>query len=147
MSSWNASDTAAPDWLVDYDLTPEHKLVKSHDEIVKRFVGNVYDSTSNRVNNYQFMIAPARAGASPHFHYTSARLMVYGRARYAEQFRPNLVHRAVSNMLLTAISPPFPLLAPQVVSVAPRPGVLHGEAHLGLVHAGLPRPQGQEAAV
>lgn len=83
MDSHDASDdTSPPNWLVDTQVDVGHPLVDSHDTIVKRFVGELYDSDSNRVSNYQFMVAPARAGASPHFHYTSARLMTYGRARW-----------------------------------------------------------------
>ncbi|KAJ1494585.1 hypothetical protein T484DRAFT_1877255 [Baffinella frigidus] len=80
---------AVPDLLVDFSLSKGNVLVDSHDKIVSRYYPHLYSSSAGPsgggalgLNNMQFMIGPALAGASVHFHYTTARLMVHGRARW-----------------------------------------------------------------
>ena len=86
MERAKASDSDAPDWLVEYGLAPSNPLVDSHHAVVGQILPDLFrdddGARSLGVNNYQFMVAPAGTGASPHFHFTSARLMVYGRARW-----------------------------------------------------------------
>ncbi len=67
---------------MEYGLREGDAMVESHNRIVNRHLAELHH-TGLGLSNYQFMVAPARAGASPHFHFASARLMVHGRARFA----------------------------------------------------------------
>lgn len=78
---WGCGCGRSPDWLVEYGLEEGDALVDSHARIVRRYFAELYEDKLG-LSNYQFMVAPRQTGASPHFHYTSARLMVHGRARY-----------------------------------------------------------------
>jgi len=68
---------------VDYDMAEGDPLVDSHRRVVEKFLPQLYNNSAGLgLSNYQFMVAPIFTGASPHFHFTSARLMVHGRARW-----------------------------------------------------------------
>jgi hypothetical protein len=71
-----------PMWLVDTNIgggaraihKDDFKRFKFYDDILHNFThGN------SGLNNYQFMIGPARTGASPHIHNSAINLLVFGR--------------------------------------------------------------------
>eukprot|EP00944_MAST-04C_sp_MAST-4C-sp1_P009457 g9457.t1 len=74
-------DDDLPVWLVDTKISDRAKAI--HTEDFKKFDFYTYmlDKTSKGLfafNNYQFMIAPAKTGASPHFHNSALNLLVFG---------------------------------------------------------------------
>ncbi len=66
-----------PLWLVDYRLTQTAPTLLEDLKNVSFF-----DSIKQSLSNYQFMIAPRKAGASCHFHHSAANALVFGRKRW-----------------------------------------------------------------
>ena len=74
-------DDELPVWLVDTKIDDQAKSI--YDEDFKKFDFYNYMLEKNSkglfsFNNYQFMIAPAKTGASPHFHNSALNLLVFG---------------------------------------------------------------------
>ena len=70
-----------PMWLVDTDVPENAKEMVNNDIGKFEFYEHLLSERSNGkfgYNNYQLMIAPAKAGASPHFHNSALNLLVFG---------------------------------------------------------------------
>jgi ankyrin repeat protein len=78
----NAGKDKEPVWLVDIDIDPRAQQMAKMDVSDIEILKNLFDGTPYRFANYQFMIAPAYAGASQHFHNSAANVLVYGRKRW-----------------------------------------------------------------
>jgi hypothetical protein len=74
-------DLREPMWLVETEL-PNDLVVGDTEGGLLPVFERAFQGLPFRMNNYQFMIAPKYAGASPHFHHSAANVLVYGRKRW-----------------------------------------------------------------
>jgi ankyrin repeat protein len=74
-------DDDLPVWLVDTKIDENAKAIHTEDFKKFEFYNYMLEKHSKGLfafNNYQFMIAPAKTGASPHFHNSALNLLVFG---------------------------------------------------------------------